>query len=297
MIRTKYSVFNYLTTVDLDKIWGIYVTGSGYANLPPQTPYPPTKHPDAFMFDWHQGRILQEFQIIYITRGKGIFESKEVGKEHVEEGTIFLLFPGVWHRYKPSPKTGWTEHWISFNGIQPRRLRKFNIISPDRAVLKIGLDERIIKLYKQILEHIESESIGFKETIAALTNQILAQVNAIDKSINLNGNEIKTTLQKAEVYMIDRLDQQINFDALSHELGVGYSWFRKTFHDYTGFSPKQYFLKLKLEKAKELLLNTPLSIKEISVMTGFESQYYFSKFFKKRIGVSPIQLRKISDVK
>jgi len=66
------------------------------------------------------------------------------------------------------------------------------------------------------------------------------------------------------------------------------------FKRYTGLSPAQYFLQLKLNKAKDLLLNTSMSIKEISVITGFESQYYFSRFFKKRIGMSPIQQRKFS---
>ena len=92
--------------------------------------------------------------------------------------------------------------------------------------------------------------------------------------------------------MKDRIDHQINLEELANEIGVGYSWFRRMFKHYTGLAPSQYFLQLKLNKAKDLLLNTSLSIKEISVITGFESQYYFSKLFKKRIGISPIQQRK-----
>lgn len=294
MIRTKYSVFKYLTIADVNKLWGLYVTGSGSADLPPHTSYPPTKHPDAYMFDWHHGRILKEFQILYITRGQGIFESKAVGRKRVKEGSLFILFPGIWHRYMPDQRTGWKEHWISFNGIQPKIFRKYGILSPDKAVINIGLEVTIIKLYQQILELIESEKVGFRETITALTYQIIAHIIAIEKSKKYGGKEIEIIIQKAKAIMVDRTDKQIHFVELANELGVGYSWFRRMFRHHTGMAPIKYFLQLKLNKAKDLLVSTSLSVKEIAVITGFESQYYFSKFFKKRTGMSPIQLRNYS---
>ena len=294
MIRTKYSVFKYLTIADSDKLWGLYVTGSGSADLPPHVSYPPTKHPDAYMFDWRHGRILHEFQIIYITRGHGYFQSKQTGKKSIQEGTLMILFPGVWHRYMPDSKTGWREHWVSFNGMQPDKLNKHDILSPERAVINIGLDETIIKLYQQILELIESERVGFRENIIALTYQIIAQIIATEKYKKFGGKEIETIIQNAKSMMIDRVDKQIQFKSLAEELGVGYSWFRRMFKHYTGLAPIQYFLQLKLNKARDLLLSTSLSVKEIAVITGFESQYYFSKFFKQRTGMSPIQMRSFS---
>jgi AraC-like DNA-binding protein len=291
MIRTKYSLFNYLTVSQKDKLWGLYVTGSGYADLPPHTVYPPTQHPSGYMFDWKQGRTLSEFQLVYVTRGEGTFESIETGKKKVSEGTILALFPGVWHRYKPLYQTGWKESWVSFNGIQPKLFLRNDILSPSSAVLNIGLDEKIIDLYHKILELIESEKIGFMETIAALSYHLIARIISIDKSKKFGNKEIEVSIQKAKALMVDRIDRQIDFEELAEEIGVGYSWFRRMFKHYTGLAPAQYFLQLKLNKAKDLLLNSSLSVKEISVITGFESQYYFSKFFKKKIGMSPIQQR------
>ncbi len=160
MIRSKYSVFDYLIISDIDKLWGLYVTGSGNADIPPHVPYPPTKHPEGYMFDWQKGRILTEFQILYITRGKGIFESKVTGRKTVREGNVLLLFPGTWHRYMPDQQTGWKEHWVSFNGTLPLQFLENGILSPDNAVIDIGLHEEIINLYQEIIELIESEKIG-----------------------------------------------------------------------------------------------------------------------------------------
>lgn len=294
MIRTDYSVFNYLTIAEVDKLWGLYVTGSGYADVPPHTPYPPTKHPDTYMFDWQHGRILPEFQVLYITRGRGIFESEYTEVKKIEEGNVFFLFPGVWHRYMPEKEVGWKEHWVSFNGTQPLRLLEAGIFSPEKPIFDIGLHEEIITLYQQILDHMESEGIGFKEIISALTYQIIAKIFAIDRFKRFSGRKIETIIHKAKVYMLDRIDQHISMEKLAYELGVGYSWFRRIFRHYTNLAPGEYFLCLKLNKAKELLVNTSLSIKEIAMLTGFESQFYFSKFFKQRMGMSPLQFRKFS---
>jgi len=280
MIRTKYSLFNYLTVSDKDKLWGLYVTGSGYADLPPHTAYPPTQHPNGYMFDWKQGRTLSEFQLVYITRGQGTFESAATGKKKISEGAVFFLFPGVWHRYKPLYQTGWKEHWISFNGVQPKLFKKYDILPAGSDILHIGLDEKIIEIYNMILELIESEKIGFKETLSALTYQLIARIISIEKSKKFGNKEIEASIQKAKALMMDSMDKRIDFEELANEIGVGYSWFRRMFKHYTGLAPAQYFLQLKLNKAKDLLLNSSLSIKEISVITGFESQYYFQSSLK-----------------
>ena len=56
----------------------------------------------------------------------------------IECGSIMVLFPGVWHRYRPDANTGWTERWISFNGEIIQRLRRLNLLRPERAVQKIA---------------------------------------------------------------------------------------------------------------------------------------------------------------
>ena len=294
MIRTKFSTFDYLTNAESDKLWGLYVTSSGMADVPAHIPYPPAKHPNTYMFDWKNGRVLPEFAIVYITRGEGIFESKATGKKQIKEGTIFLLFPGVWHTYLPNPRTGWKEYWVTFDGFQPQNFMQHKILSPDKPVLEIGFNETLIQLYHHILELLEEETIGYREIIASLTYQIIAQVHATERGRQFGSKEIETVVKKAKIYLVENIDKAVDFEQLASELNVGYSWFRRMFRHYTGLAPCQYLLQLKLNKAKELLSETSLPIKQISWMIGFESQYYFSKYFKKKLGVSPTQWRQFS---
>ena len=107
----------------------------------------------------------------------------------------------------PTKKTGCKEHWISFNGTQPNNFLENGILSPDRTIIDIGLDERIIELYQKILEPFESEKIGFKQIIASLTYEIIARVLALEKSKKFMGKEIEDKISKAKILMADRIDK------------------------------------------------------------------------------------------
>ena len=78
---------------------------------------------------------------------------------------------------------------------------------------------------------------------------------------------------------------------IAAEAGMSYSKFRKQFKSHTGFPPAQYFLRLKMERAKDLLLSTNISCKEISFRLGFDSASYFNKMFRLHQGVPPMEYR------
>lgn len=294
MIQTDHSAFKYLPVAKSDRAWGLHVTGSGTADIPPHSPYPPSVHPGNYMFDWKKGRVLTEFQAVYVARGKGTFESKHSGRVQVHEGMMLLLFPGHWHRYMPDDESGWKEYWISFDGRQPLTLMEQGLLSPKNPVLDLGLQETIIRLYTEVLDLIETEKLGYKEVIASLTYQILAQANAIQKQRQFGSKQVADAIQRAQVYLIENLCEPVNFEDLADHLGVGYSWFRHHFRNYTGLSPGQYFIQLKLNKAKKLLAETSFSMQEIAETSGFQSQYYFSRLFKKKVDMTPTEWRQYS---
>src|SRR6185295_11703037 len=97
--------FRYFAVSPMDEDWGIYVTTAGYVNVPPGGIYPPPGHPEGYEFFYQNGRVLHEFQLHYVTRGGGDFESATAGPQKIEAGTVFMLFPGEWHRYTATPET------------------------------------------------------------------------------------------------------------------------------------------------------------------------------------------------
>ena len=89
------SRFRYLPVLAEQRKWGLFLTDCGYTVIEPGTPYPPRGHPDAYADGWTKGRTLAEYQVIYITRGRGAFETRGTGRRAIEAGDVFVLFPGI----------------------------------------------------------------------------------------------------------------------------------------------------------------------------------------------------------
>ncbi len=88
------------------------------------------------------------------------------------------------------------------------------------------------------------------------------------------------------------VEENVSMPDIARKLNVSYATFRHTFKKYTGLSPAQYFINLRLHRAKELLRGTSIPIKEISYRLHFENPEYFATLFKKRTGLKPSNFRK-----
>lgn len=99
-------------------------------------------------------------------------------------------------------------------------------------------------------------------------------------------------IEEVRFVMRQNIDKEINLEELAEQHNVGYSYFRKMFKKYTGVSPGQYHLQLRVMRAKELLVASNKSIKEISLELGFQTIHYFSLIFKKKVGINPSEFRK-----
>lgn len=79
----------------------------------------------------------------------------------------------------------------------------------------------------------------------------------------------------------------------AESLHVSTNWFIHNFRQYMGMSPAQYVLSLRMVNAQSLLEHTNYNVKEISEIVGYDNPLYFSRVFKKEIGQSPAQYRKL----
>lgn len=282
--------YKYLTTGPNDMEWGIYLNSAGSLTIAPQTEYPPKSHPSGYYFTWDQGRELQEFQLNYITRGNGVFENRH-GIHHLKPGSLLLVFPGEWHRYKPAHQTGWTENYIGFSGEIAEIFMNHKFFSAGQSVMHIGEREEILDTFLKIFDLVEKEQPGFQQVASGLIVQLLGYLVALDKQKGFSGKRIVAVVEEARYRMRSEVGENFDIEGFAAEHNIGYSYFRRMFKNYTGLSPRQYCLQLKMMRARELLLSTNLSVKEISYELGFESIHYFSRMFKQKTGKSPVQFR------
>lgn len=286
----------YLLVFERDKAWGFYINNLGRTKIPANSNYPSTNHPDSYMFSWENGRVLNEFHLVLITQGEGEFESNPTGKVRLLNGDVFLLFPGVWHRYRPEQNSGWTERWIGFSGTIARQFIANGFFSPEDPIISNADQAQILNLFDRLFLLFEREDFGFQRTASALCLQLMAELYNL-KAGGLNVAEMNTMVNQTKSIMYDHIDSSIKLKLIAKQLGVSYSKFRLDFKKQTGVSPLQYFLSLKIERAKELLLATNKTQKEIAFELGFESDFYFNRIFKKKTGISPGKFRSGTKIK
>lgn len=288
--------FKYLTAGESDRDWGLYLNVVGNTKIAPMSHYPSTEHPTGYHYQWSEGRILKEFQVNYISEGQGTLETNQ-GSFLVKPGSVMVIRPGIWHRYKPDPKVGWHEHYVGFDGDVARHLLRQSVYASELVLIHCGYREELIDTYMKLYDLVLQETPGFQQVCSGLVIQLLGLIVAFKKHQNFSGKYIEQVIQKIRFHMHENAEDEIDLAGLAGDYQIGYSYFRKMFKRYTGVSPHQYQLGLKILRAKELLLTTDKSIKEISYQLGFNSIHYFSRFFKDRTGVSPTRIRNAGSIK
>lgn len=282
--------WSYLAVSDADEQWGLVCTTAGFQNVPPASPYPVSQHPR----DYNRistGRTLNEYQLVYITEGSGWFQSESCARTRISSGTMIILFPGEWHTYFPDKETGRGKIWVGFRGPVADTVLRSQHFDPREPLYRIGISETVIGLYRELLSHVRKQKPGYQQMIAGIVQHIIGHVHYKYHNKAYADNPVVDKINKARIVMRDDVAGNISVEEIASQLGMGYTWFRRVFKEYTGTSPARYRTRLQIARAKELLASSDLSVSEIAFDLGFDSISQFSTFFSKHEGGPPSLFR------
>jgi AraC-like DNA-binding protein len=283
--------YRYLPVNPGDSCWGVSVTGAGYQPAAPGCDLlPPRRHPPGHFYEWDAGRVLSEYGVVRVAHGEGEFDSHGTGPVDLRAGDAVVLFPGVWHRYRPRKRTGWGIHWIHFQGEIPDRMRGEGVIRPDRAVLRAGLDPSIVRGFGDVLDALRSEPAGFVQIAGAKTLEIVARLLGAASAVR-SIPRLQDVVSRARLRLEEDPGGLPVVEDLIDEFDVSRTHFFRLFKEQTGQSPYKYHLQLKIRRAGEMLRDSNLTVKQISIALGFRNPYHFSRLFRTKTGSSPREYR------
>lgn len=279
----------YLAVSPQDLLWGLAVNSVGTQTVGPGEPYPPTGHPSRYLFSAERGRILNEYQLLYITEGRGYFRSGSLPhRQKVEKGCMFLLFPGEWHSYMPDPETGWKEFWIGFNGPLMDEWLSRGFFSKENPLFTTGLHDDTVRLYQEAIQAASAQESGFQQRLLGIVTHLLGHLVHYGRRELFS--EVQEQINQAKIIVADEF-RTIGPEELASRLCMGYSNFRKVFRQYTGFSPAKYIQDVRFAHVKEVLTNTTLPVKEVAYEAGFDNYDYFFTAFRRLCGMTPTEYR------
>ncbi|BDD00806.1 AraC family transcriptional regulator [Persicobacter psychrovividus] len=277
--------FKYLLPSADDERLGIFISSVGHGTVAPEMVYPDPQHPLGYYFSWEKGRKLTEYQVLYIARGSGVLEIED-RTINVTEGGVMVIPPNIWHRYRPDKSVGWEEYFVGFSGEFASRFLAHSILE-DQFYFNSGTSFTLQHLLDSLMDIAKMESVAFQQIASGLLMQFVGHLIKRERKKTGDFDRTKRIVDQAKIFIQSDQYEEEDLKGFCKERGMSYSFFRKLFKDYTGFSPHQYYLNFKILKAKEMLLSTDYQVKEVAYQLGFSSIYYFSRLFKSKTGVSP----------
>ena len=286
---TDSGYFRYIPESRLCRTLGCTLQSSGFTRVGSHAQYPARNHPDGHFFDFRRGRILQAYQIIYISEGKGKIELGRGSKQQtIHGGQVFVLFPNVWHRYAPDPITGWTEHWVECKGNAFEMAEKTGLLDVNRPLFRSPETRKIDRIFAEIHALAKEDAVGHQPEISMLALKLLAILAG-----PRTANEDSTTrvINSVRMLLLESATDNRPMEHIADQLNVSYSNLRRTFRQQTGMSMKDFQLSVRIQKAKDLLDNSDLSIKAVAAQLGFNSAFHFSNQFRRAVGCPPSEWR------
>jgi AraC-like DNA-binding protein len=225
--------------------------------------------------------------LIYCTEGSGYIELPHF-KYCLATGDAFCIPAETAHRYYADADNPWTIFWAHFKGdtcdLYP--LRENTTIHIQTA----QEDEGIQSLFTLLIEVLEGNyTVGNFIHASQLSAAILSSIYFKEKSQDLDWPNRHLT--NAIRYLYSSIHKDLSLADLSNRMNVSKSYLNKLFKTYTKHAPMDFFVQLKMQQACRYLKMTDLLVYQIADKVGYQDQCYFSRVFRKTIGVTPGEYR------
>lgn len=230
--------------------------------------------------------------LVYCTNGNGWIEIDD-NKQNVQKDEYFIIPAQIPHRYGAANADPWSIIWLHFSGENSDLF-----VEPVIQVKKIdSLESTMYNDRIQLFEEIyQSLSMGYsKENLEYSSVCLWHFLGSFVYSTQYKRiKEIQKhdLIEKSILFMQEHVDKNMNLNELASHCGYSVSHFSMVFKKKTTRSPIKYFLSLKIQKACQMLDFSTMRIQEIASELAFQDQFYFSRLFRKMIGVSPAEYRK-----
>jgi AraC-like DNA-binding protein len=249
----------------------------------------------------------ENFEMVYIKKGDAVFEISG-DPAYIGPNDIIIIKPNQSHKFQVKSESGCEFIVLNFkftdkghSDFSEISLGDFlNFVSGRESgafiKLKISQKNEIITILNRILKERESSEIGSELLNYLLVMELFIHISRAlkmewENSIKGKSPKLKELIHIAVSYINNNFERDISLGDIAKYVFLSPSYFTRAFKEEVGMSPINYLLKVRVERAKELLVETSMKISEIALSVGFSNQQRFNEIFKKYAGTSPLQYK------
>lgn len=225
--------------------------------------------------------------LIYCIEGAGELELAGE-RAAVKAGDLVLLPSGLPHAYAADDNNPWSIYWVHFDGDAAADYVAF--LGMAAPVVPLGALPGLQAEFEALLalRHAGYALPAFVHGAGLLKGLLTGLHGSMARAARDAGSIDIVALTSL---MQRRLDGAVTLEELAREANLSNFHFVRRFRQLTGHAPIQHFIYLKMQHACRLLDGSQAPIKRVAAQVGYDDPYYFSRLFKRVIGISPQQYR------
>ena len=272
---------------------------------------------DAWFVPW---RILYDYEIVFVVEGE--FKVLTSQQELIfRRGDLFLIPPFLRHKQELLPGTECKYYAVHMDLFSLESREDFSVekvymepcdnFSPEGMIVPELLERNIYEpegidlsvivqvknpsaflgmfedLYEEFQKDLPTSSLRIK-------GYALLLISALFEQLQMDGdlNYAESAVNACADYLSKNFQEKIDFSMLIKQYGFSPNYFRMLFKQYLKCAPNEYLTKIRMEEAKKLL-KMGYSVKEVAEMVGYD-EMYFSRLFKKHVGMSPSKWKELN---
>lgn len=241
--------------------------------------------------------IREDYLLHIIIGGKGVFRTKESTFD-LKRGQFFLIFPGEQTYYEADQLQPWEYIWIGFNGRKVNELISSIGITKETPVGNVTSFENI---KRKILNMISKNPFSMKSRLELQGDffHLFSNLLNYSKSVeNITVNKINKQLvyvdEAIEIIKNQYSDFDFQIKDISTQLSLNQSYLTSIFKKSTKKTLHEYLIMYRIQKSRNYLETTDLSISEVAGKVGYKNSLSFTRVFKKNMKMTPSRYKQIA---
>lgn len=231
-----------------------------------------------------------DYHILYITEGK-CYAEKDGENIIINPGEIFLIPPFKKHLYSFKSSDKSVSSYIHFSGTGCEKLLREAGFFPE-YILHLKKSRSLEEVFEKLRREFLLKKPFYDNLCTSYLIEFLSLAGRKNEELkNPVFSKNKQEIDRILNIMIEKYSENRNISYYAQMCHLSISRFQHVFKSCTGQTPVEYINNLRINHAKEYLINTDLSISDISEAVGFTDQNYFSRVFKKITGISPVKFK------
>jgi AraC family transcriptional regulator of arabinose operon len=217
-------------------------------------------------------------------------------KSHLQAGELVIIPRNNRHTYWAAEDRPWSIYWMHFRGLESSYYVDRIPSEAEPVAIDDSARDEAVRLFRDCLETLESgyalpTLIYAAQSARHILSVLLFRNSALP--IRQRTNNHRLDCDAIIEFMHSRLSESVRLEEFANEAGLSVSYFSELFREQVHQSPLSYFTQLKIRAACRLLDLSDKPIKVVAAETGYSDPYYFSRVFKKVMGLSPEKYRAI----